>query len=144
MQRVFIPRSFAFTIHGLWPQRKDGSWPEYCDPNHPLRESDIKELVPKLEASWPSWEGEDVWFWSHEWSRHGTCAAAAVGDSYHFFKNVLKLHKHLSVEVSGCQGCWWCELVYARVVLWHCCLLGCLRCVYDRQAATSGTTTNYT
>lgn len=30
LSRPCCPRSYAFTVHGLWPQRRDGTWPEFC------------------------------------------------------------------------------------------------------------------
>ena len=56
-------RHFGFVVHGLWPQYRNGSWPEYCTnapgPNNPARMLDI---MPSLQLI------------RHEWSAHGTCS----------------------------------------------------------------------
>lgn len=60
---------------------------------------DIYDLLPDLERVWPSWSSGDEQFWEHEWSRHGTCAAAVLGSERAFFKAVLRLHSRLNVQV---------------------------------------------
>src|SRR5690242_3686329 len=43
-------RHFGFVVHGLWPQYRNGSWPEYCTslrgPDNPARMLDI---MPSLQ-----------------------------------------------------------------------------------------------
>ena len=107
------PRGFAFTIHGLWPQRADGTWPEFCrgadgapPPNLSLWR--LRDLLPSLARAWPSWTLSDRAFWQHEWARHGACAASALGGpdaasrpgggQHAFFATVLELHRRYSVE----------------------------------------------
>lgn len=96
-----LARSFAFTIHGLWPQRSDGGWPEYCDPNNKFTTLKILDLLPRMLREWPSWAGPNAAFWAHEWSRHGACAQGVVGGERAFFKAVLDLHKSLNIQARG-------------------------------------------
>eukprot|EP00879_Flechtneria_rotunda_P012346 GHRR01012893.1.p1 GENE.GHRR01012893.1~~GHRR01012893.1.p1 ORF type:complete len:321 (+),score=91.96 GHRR01012893.1:250-1212(+) len=94
------PKKYAFTVHGLWPQRRDGTWPEFCDPDSQLSVDDIWDLLPDLEKAWPSWSSDDEAFWNHEWTRHGTCAKKLVGGQHSFFKAVLDLHEKLNVQAA--------------------------------------------
>lgn len=94
------PQKYAFTLHGLWPQRRDGTWPEFCDPSSHLRMDDIDDLVDDMEHDWPSWSSADEVFWDHEWNRHGTCAAPVTGDQHRFFKTVLGLHHRFNIQAA--------------------------------------------
>jgi ribonuclease T2 len=52
----------AFIVHGLWPQRNDGTYPQHCGtlpgPTNPTSWADV---MP------------DVGLVKHEWQTHGTC-----------------------------------------------------------------------
>lgn len=87
-------------MHGLWPQREDGTWPQFCDPGSALDENVIEDLLPELEREWPSWSSDDATFWNHEWTRHGTCAEDVIGGQHEFFKAVLLLHSKLNIQAS--------------------------------------------
>ncbi len=87
-------------MHGLWPQRRDGTWPEFCVPGDELDVDEISDLVPDLEKAWPSWFSDDETFWNHEWTRHGTCAEKVVrGHQHQYFATVLHLHQQLNIQV---------------------------------------------
>jgi ribonuclease T2 len=86
-------------VHGLWPQRRDGTWPEFCDSSSELDVDEIEDLLPELEKAWPSWSSDDETFWGHEWTRHGTCAEGIVGRQHAFFQTVLRLHNKLNIQV---------------------------------------------
>lgn len=111
---TLAPCRYTFTVHGLWPQRRDGTWPEFCDSSSQLDMDEIEDLLPDLEKAWPSWSSDDETFWNHEWTRHGTCAEGVVGHQHAFFKTVLKLHDKLNIQV--CMHTW---LMPRRRQPWH-------------------------
>ncbi|KAL6978931.1 Ribonuclease 2 [Sarracenia purpurea var. burkii] len=88
-----------FTIHGLWPDYNDGTWPACC-----TRSSfDIKKIATlhdALEKYWPSLScgssstchGGKGLFWAHEWEKHGTCSFPAIRDEYEYFSTTLNLY----------------------------------------------------
>lgn len=58
-------RSFAFVVHGLWPQYDQG-WPQDCDTQESWVEQDaidaMMDLMPSKKLI------------IHEWKKHGTCS----------------------------------------------------------------------
>ncbi len=90
------PTRDAFTIHGLWPERADLSWPQYCGGRSSWTPATLAPLLPRLRAAWPSFApaGDDPAFWAHEWLRHGTCAGLPGGPRA-FFETVLGLNDAL-------------------------------------------------
>lgn len=53
----------AFVLHGLWPQKNDGSYPENCSSAPgPADASAYKDIYP------------DEGLLRHEWQTHGTCS----------------------------------------------------------------------
>lgn len=86
----------SLTMHGLWPQNQDGSWPSSC-----TNEKFDPEIVTEIGANtfellWPnvkslppfsSFENSDyTGFWAHEWSKHGTCSGL---DQKAYFETAL-------------------------------------------------------
>jgi ribonuclease T2 len=72
------------TLHGLWPQRKDGSWPSTCS-NEQFNDDTLKlpGIAERIYHDWPNVRGDDDdSFWSHEWSKHGTCSGLSQGDYF--------------------------------------------------------------
>jgi ribonuclease T2 len=55
---------FGFTLHGLWPDAKGESWPQYCRPTPLVSEQVIRATL----CATPS-----VQLIQHEWAKHGTC-----------------------------------------------------------------------
>lgn len=91
------PRSEDFTIHGLWPDRADGSWPQYCNDTARFTPASVDGLRARLAAAWPAFGGGgDAAFWRHEWLRHGTCAANGLAaNETAYFARALALHESL-------------------------------------------------
>lgn len=88
-----------FTIHGLWPDYNDGTWPSCCKKSK-FDEKEISTLLDALEKYWPSYRcgststcysGEGI-FWAHEWEKHGTCSFPVVRDEYSYFLTTLNLY----------------------------------------------------
>jgi ribonuclease T2 len=52
----------GFVVHGLWPERNDGSYPENC-PSRPVftNDADWQGVIPTKYLA------------THEWATHGTC-----------------------------------------------------------------------
>ena len=67
-----------FTIHGLWPSWRNGSWPQYCN-KQPYSGKDIQDILPDLQYHWSDDGNPDHKWWSHEWEKHGTCAVGQQG-----------------------------------------------------------------
>ncbi|XP_058094322.1 ribonuclease 2-like [Magnolia sinica] len=93
-----LPRT-EFTIHGLWVDYNDGSWPSCCSRS----DFDIKKitsLMGMLEKYWPSLScsssslchGGKGLFWAHEWEKHGTCSFPVIQDEYSYFSTALNLY----------------------------------------------------
>jgi ribonuclease T2 len=68
----------AFVLHGLWPQKNDGSYPENCSsapgPDDP---STFKDVYP------------DPGLLQHEWSTHGTCSGLSADDFFTAARNAF-------------------------------------------------------
>jgi len=65
--------SFAFTLHGLWPDGADGQWPQYCTPARLVPDKVIREhlcMTPSPQLM------------QHEWEKHGTCMAKTPAEYF--------------------------------------------------------------
>lgn len=80
------------TIHGLWPNRNSGTWPSTCS-DEKFDISILQDLSDDLSLNWPNVKsspdspGHES-FWSHEWSKHGTCSGLSQWD---YFRTALDL-----------------------------------------------------
>jgi ribonuclease T2 len=55
---------FGFVLHGLWPQNRNGTWPQHCG----TREAPDTATVERTLAFMPSRS-----LIEHEWQTHGSC-----------------------------------------------------------------------
>lgn len=80
-----------FTIHGVWPERVDGSYPEYCNRSEPFNQTRIKDLKPILKRIWfdDLHRDPDI-FWKHEWEKHGTCSQDILPTERSYFIQAIK------------------------------------------------------
>lgn len=97
------------TIHGLWPQRYDGTWPSECT-TEPLQESfyvsGSTNLLTLLEEKWPNIKSElnsshHNSFWEHEWRKHGTCSGL---HPFEYFETALNLLVETPEVVANSYG----------------------------------------
>lgn len=101
-----------FTIHGLWPDYNDGSWPACCTRSN-FDEKLISTLHDDLEKYWPSLScgspstchGGKGSFWAHEWEKHGTCSFPVIRDEYNYFLTGLSVYfKHNVTQILENAG----------------------------------------
>nr|CAB3481046.1 unnamed protein product [Digitaria exilis] len=88
-----------FGIHGLWPNRNDGTYPQNCNPNDEFDPSKVSDLMSSLRAKWPTLacpSSDGLTFWGHEWDKHGTCASD-IFDEHSYFQAALSLRDQLGV-----------------------------------------------
>lgn len=86
----------TFEIHGLWPNRNDTTYPSYCT-NEAFDIRKIESLYSMLVEYWHDFDHptDPSYFWSHEWTKHGTCASSdtLLGSQYLFFKAAITLRQ---------------------------------------------------
>jgi ribonuclease T2 len=90
-----------FTIHGLWPEFKNDTWPQYCT-KEDFDPAQVADLRPVLRREWPSVFSNNTVFWRHEWRKHGTCAenlCPLLSDEHSFFFAVLALNQMYDLNV---------------------------------------------
>jgi ribonuclease T2 len=102
----------SWTIHGLWPDRCDGTYDANCDPSREYTNiSSIissfgkTELLAYMQTYWKDYQGNDETFWEHEWGKHGTCISTLEPECYSdhtateevvdFFQKTVDLFKTL-------------------------------------------------
>jgi ribonuclease T2 len=84
-----------WTIHGLWPDRCDGSYDQFCRYTGVPQFSNItallahhgqQELLEFMDRYWPAAFGSNAGLWAHEYNKHGTCintlAPRCYGEDY--------------------------------------------------------------
>jgi ribonuclease T2 len=84
----------AFNIHGLWPERSDGSYPSNCGTGH---FSVSSSLEAEMSQHWISDSEPNASFWEHEWSKHGTCVSASE-TSEEYCNSVIQLFLTVSPQ----------------------------------------------
>ena len=82
-----------FTIHGLWPSLKSGKMLEDCTTGVKIVEKTTR-LYSDLKLSWPSFHGDYIDFWEHEYNKHGYCMSEENNwDNYeNYFRIVNNLY----------------------------------------------------
>mmetsp|Transcript_16322 Transcript_16322/g.19939 ORF Transcript_16322/g.19939 Transcript_16322/m.19939 type:complete len:252 (+) Transcript_16322:160-915(+) len=81
----------SLTLHGLWPERKDGSWPSTCS-NEKFDPEVVEDIgSDKFHTYWPNVKASEsspsrFGFWEHEWTKHGTCSGL---NQEEYFKKTL-------------------------------------------------------
>ncbi|KAK1398051.1 Ribonuclease T(2) [Heracleum sosnowskyi] len=74
-----------FTIHGLWPDYNDGTWPACCTKS----DFDVKEISTLRDAL------EKIILGTRE--KHGTCSSPVVKDEYGYFITTLNVYFKFNV-----------------------------------------------
>lgn len=79
----------SWTIHGLWPDNCDGTYPAQCDSSRAYTNiTDILaatgggDTLAYMQTYWKDYQGDDESFWEHEWGKHGTCISTLEPGCY--------------------------------------------------------------
>jgi ribonuclease I len=79
-----------FSIHGLWPEYYNNSYPSYCNRTAKFDVNKLKPLEMFLNDYWSSYEGPNPSFWEHEYLKHATCFPDVT--EFQFFNDTLNLY----------------------------------------------------
>ncbi|KAH6887131.1 ribonuclease T2-like protein [Thelonectria olida] len=97
----------SWTIHGLWPDNCDGTYPQFCDSSREY--TNIKEIVTEflddsvltyINKYWVSDDGNDESLWEHEWGKHGTCISTLDPDCYTNYETGAEAADYVNTLVS--------------------------------------------
>lgn len=103
------------TIHGLWPDYCDGTYPQFCTAESGIPQysgADIDNILAKyapdtldyLHVYFKDNTGDDASFRSHEWNKHGTCYNALRGKCF-------KPHQEGQTPEEAALVAYWQEIV---------------------------------
>ncbi|KAJ1360511.1 hypothetical protein KIN20_019503 [Parelaphostrongylus tenuis] len=94
-----------WSIHGLWPNYKNGSYPQFCD-GVPKKFDDklIKPIERRLLKAWPNLYPTKPTqsLWKHEWEKHGTCCESHrnLSSELLYFNVTMELNNRYAVEAA--------------------------------------------
>ncbi|XP_065205147.1 ribonuclease Oy-like [Planococcus citri] len=99
----FPPSIQTWTIHGIWPGKKGGSFPSYCGGKQ-LDGSDISNITEELNTRWPTIKNFDpnIKFWQYQWHKHGTCFQdePSLSTPYLYFSKALELNRKYDLNAA--------------------------------------------
>ncbi|GMM35538.1 hypothetical protein DASC09_028630 [Saccharomycopsis crataegensis] len=79
----------TWTIHGLWPDKCDGSYDANCDfssqvssVSDVLQNAGETDLVNYMSQYWLNNNGDNEELWTHEFNKHGTCMSTLGTQCY--------------------------------------------------------------
>ena len=93
----------SFTLHGLWPNRNDGSYPQCCNSSYPFSYAEIAPIIQDVDRIWYDTLHDQLnatSFWGHEWDKHGTCAMlgdpSCCSSERAYFETCISLHDQMT------------------------------------------------
>ncbi len=87
---------YGTSIHGLWPNYANGSYPSFCK-NVEFDFDKLSPIIKELRDYWdlPGDIGKDeLNFWKHEWHKHGSCMFIELTE-LEYFKKALELYFYI-------------------------------------------------
>lgn len=101
----------SWTIHGLWPDKCDGTYEANCDPSREytnitaiLQSYGKTDLLEYMSTYWKDYQGNDETFWEHEWGKHGTCISTLDTECYEGHKGQEEVVDYFEVAVGLYKG----------------------------------------
>lgn len=122
----------SWTIHGLWPNKCDGTYSENCDSSRAytdigtlLKNAGQTSVYNYMNTYWVSNSESAEKFWDHEWATHGTCVSTLHTSCYSdyktgdeavdFFTTTVALFKTLPTYTVSCSCQYYDECNAKRV-----------------------------
>ncbi|KAK7692451.1 hypothetical protein QCA50_004076 [Cerrena zonata] len=91
---AFAGPNNSWTIHGLWPDRCDQTFDQFCAPEREVQNiTQIleffgeNEILDYMHTFWKDNTGNDESFWEHEFNKHGTCISTLEPQCIQNFNN---------------------------------------------------------
>ena len=78
----------SFSLHGLWPQYKNGKYPSFCQPCEEFKKEKLNQLTGFIQKLWTNNGIINYDFLKHEWEKHGCCSNISL---FNYFNASLKL-----------------------------------------------------
>lgn len=95
LERCDDAPSGNYTIHGLWPQFNESSWPQYCNKSAKFDYSALNPIMSQIDKWWQTcteFNHTEEWFLQHEWIKHGSCTPFT---EIQYFSTALALYQIL-------------------------------------------------
>ncbi|KAH6717095.1 ribonuclease Trv [Leptodontidium sp. MPI-SDFR-AT-0119] len=101
----------SWTVHGLWPDKCDGTYEANCDPSREytnitaiLQSYGKTDLLSYMNTYWKDYQGNDETFWEHEWGKHGTCISTLDTKCYSGHSGQEEVVDYFEVAVELFKG----------------------------------------
>ena len=94
-----VPKN-AFTIHGLWPNYRNGTiLLEWCNGKNDIEiEINDRELSSFMNQYYVSGYHTEEYFWGHEYNKHGYCYMQRNGFDVYDYEKYFNLTKNLFIK----------------------------------------------
>ena len=81
----------GYSIHGLWSNYADGSYPTFCKQVQ-FNIHDLEPIKDELAKYWPSKFTSAKLFYQHEYKKHGSCMFIEMTELQYFQKTIELYH----------------------------------------------------
>lgn len=94
-----VVKKNTFTLHGLWPSLRNGQRIPECHKGTQIK-PDGSAVYTQMSHFWPSFKGDNIPFWDHEYNKHGFCYSqhTKTTDPKAFFEKVIEVYNSNSYE----------------------------------------------
>ncbi|CAI4223042.1 unnamed protein product [Auanema sp. JU1783] len=93
----------SWTVHGLWPNFQNGSYPQFCHGSPPTFDINLVDpILHELSTNWPNLltHHSVESLWKHEYDKHGTCSQSdsKLETELKYFNATLALNELYDVD----------------------------------------------
>ena len=93
-----VPKN-KFTMHGLWPNLRDGTIPNWCNGKNDIEiEIKDKSLLEFMNKYYASGYHTNEYFWGHEYNKHGYCYNKRNGYDVNNYELYFQKIKDMYIE----------------------------------------------